>query len=262
MHDSGLAAAPRQADAKLFKMIALLVALLVSTGMAIGTPQRADAYYGDYYKIPYSDDLYVDLDYNVRVASFQEWSNDGFPQPILAPTEYVKYVGSASIYASSNLSGEIITKQLVFSEWQKAGFPNPGSGGYVGGTKYHKWDTGPEIFAKTPDGVIHKASYPDWASSGYPSPENRANQGYQKLSWSNSIAYMYAVAAGDGYPISYAEWQKAGMPTPQTVQRLPYDEFCKSPWSSTIYYHGPSEPYLQVTYSQWRAAGFPAPTTC
>lgn len=244
------------------RLSAIFIAVLLSVGFAVSPINSAEAYYGEaYYSVPYSGTLYNAYGSSAYPAEFNDWAADGYPQPIPARTEYVKYSWSASIYAVSYMSSATFTKQLAFSEWQRAGSPNPRTAGHVDGTSYHKWDTSGELFATSPDGITHKLTYPEWAASGFRSPEYLVNEGYQKLSWSNSIAYMYSVASGDGYPIGYAEWQKQGFPTPQSVQRFPNDEFCKYPWSSDIYYYGPSDSMV-VTYSQWRAAGFPAPTNC
>lgn len=253
---------PNQLGPTRRKIVALLGGFLLAVGALNVSPQHALAYQPEgYYSVPYSGTLYYSYADFYGPASFSRWQLDGFPAPYKAPTEYVKYSFSASIYAVSYLPGGTLTTQLGYADWQRAGFPSVKSAGHIDGTEYHSWGTSAEIFATAPDGVIHKMSFSEWVASGYKPATNRVNQGFQKLSWSGSIAKMYATAAGEGYPVTFGEWKKEDFPTPQTVNRFPNDEFCKYSWSSNIYYYGPSDAGT-VSYAQWRAAGFPAPTNC
>ncbi|MEC5178942.1 hypothetical protein [Arthrobacter sp. CG_A4] len=253
---------PNPLDAAKRTSIALLVGFLLAVGALSASPQQASANQPEgYYSVPYSGTLYYSQHNYYIAASYNLWQSDGFPAPYRAPTEYVRYSYSASIYAVSYFPGGTLTTQLGYADWQRAGSPSATIAGHVDGTEYHSWGTSAEIFATAPDGVIHKMNYSEWVASGYMPATNRANEGFQKLSWSGSVAKMYETAAGSGYPVSYAEWKKQDFPTPQTVTRFPNDEFCKYGWSSNIYYYGPSDAGA-VSYAQWRAAGFPTPTKC
>lgn len=231
---------------------------------ALSSPAHAAPTSG-FYSVPYSNTLYYHNDsaspYTFE-ASYKYWVSNGSPTPTPASTDFVKYPWSPTIYAVSYFDGGWVwSGPLAFEQWQKAGFPTPRNAGFIAGTIYNKWATSGEIFAKAPDNTIHKLSYSEWAGSGFQEPIFETNKGYQKLSWDNHIGYMYQLNTGGGYPISYTDWATAGFPTPQTVSRFPGDEFCQYPWSSAIYYYGPTW-YGQVTYSQWGAAGYPRPTSC
>lgn len=243
--------------------IALLLAFLVLPAMP--TPAQAAPATG-YYSVPYSDSIYYHNDSSgtayTRKIDYATWVAAGSPSPIPAATDFVKYRWSPTIYAVSYFDGGWLwSGPLAFEQWQKAGYPAPRNAGFIDGTRYHKWATSGEIFAWAPDNTTHKLSYSDWAASGFQEPEYRTNEGYQKLAWNGTIAKMFLVNTGDGFPISYSEWEREAFPTPQTVSRFPGDEFCQYPWSPDIFYYGPI--WLgQISYQQWAAAGYPRPTPC
>lgn len=219
-----------------------------------------------YYSVPYSNTLYYHSDGFgspfTFPASYTQYVQDGSPMPTPATTDFVKYPWSPTIYAVSYFDGGWVwSGPLAFQQWQKAGFPSPRIAGFIDGTSYFKWDTSGEIFAKAADNTTHKLSYGEWAASGFQEPTFNTNQGYQKLSWDGHIGYIFQINTGAGYPINYSDWATAGFPTPQTVTRFPGDQFCQYPWSSSIYYYGPTW-NGQVTFGQWGAAGYPPPTRC
>lgn len=233
--------------------------------IALSSPANAAPATG-YYSVPYSNTLYYHYEYGGSAgtyeASYNKWVGDGSPRPTPATTDFVKYPWSPTIYAVSYFDGGWVwSGPLAFEQWQKAGFPSPRNAGFIAGTEYHKWATSGEIFAKAPDNTTHRLSYSEWAASGFREPAFKTNAGYQKLSWDNRVGYMYQINTGDGYPVTYAEWAAAGFPTPQTVGRFPGDQFCQYPWTSSIYYYGPTW-NGQITYGQWGAAGYPRPTPC
>lgn len=218
-----------------------------------------------YYSVPYSHDLYYhyeSADYiTTYKASNAMWVSDGSPTPRSIATDFVKYPWSSTIYAVSYFDGGWVwSGPLAFEQWQRAGFPAPRNAGFIDGTTYVKWETSGEIFANAPDNTTHKLTYSEWAASGFKEPTYKTNQGYQKLTWSGHIGYMYQINTGDGYPINYSEWATAGFPTPQAVSRFPGDQFCQYV-TTAIYYYGPTWSG-QVTFSQWAAAGYPQPSRC
>ncbi len=159
------------------------------------------------------------------------------------------------------MPGATLTTQLGYANWQRVGFPQVRAAGHIDGTEYYSWGTSPEPFAAAPDGVIHRLTFAEWEASGFQPAESNPNEGFQKFSWSGSIARMDGTAAGEGCSVSFAEWQKEDFPSPQVVRRFPNDEFCMYAQSPDIYYFGPSASGA-ISYSQWRAAGSPPPTRC
>lgn len=247
---------------KNFLVSALTVILLTLGLLTTATPARAYQQTG-FYSVPYSGTLYYHSTPYTFPASYSTWQNSGFPKPIPAPTDYVRYPWAPAIYAVSYFEGGWLWTQLAYDQWQRAGFPNPRIAGYIEGTYYHKWDTGSDIFATSPDNVVHKLSYREWVDSGYRQPEYRTNQGFQKLSWSNTISQMWSLTTGGGYKLTYADWAAEGFPSPQLVARYPGDRFCTYSWrsSSIITYDGRFE-YRDINFNEWQAAGSPTPERC
>ena len=175
---------------------------------------------------------------------------------------YVKYAWAPSVYAVSFFDTAPESswgwRHLTFEEWQRAGAPTgQWNAGWIEGTELVKYSTSNEIIASL-DEVSHKLTYAEWAATGFRTPTSK-HEGYMKLTWDSSIAYMYE--PDDGYRISYQDWVDAGFPTPEQRRMLPGDEVCSSPYTSTLFYSGASYTGT-ISYDQWRAAGFPQPTRC
>ena len=227
----------------------------------VATAGPAQALAPGYYSVGYSSTLYKVFSGGHYAATYDQWTSDGNPAPQPVPTDYVKYAWSPAIYAVSYFDDSWQWQQLALEQWQRAGTPTPRLAGYIKGTEYAKFDTSSELFAKSPDGVIHKLTPAEWADSGYQDPAYQTNQGYQKLSWTPTIGEFYELNNGHGSAITGQEWAAADYPTPQVVQKFPGDEFCQYPGSAAIYYYGALEA-LTLTLSQWQAAGTPRPTAC
>ena len=192
---------------KNFLASALTVILLTLGLLTTATPAQAYQQTG-FYSVPYSGTLYYHSTPYTFPASYATWQNAGFPKPIPAPTDYVKYPWAPAIYAVSYFEG-------------------------------------------------------GWVDSGYRQPEYRTNQGFQKLSWSNTISQMWSLTTGGGYRLTYADWAAEGFPSPQLVARYPGDRFCTYSWrsSSIITYDGRFE-YRDINFNEWQAAGSPTPERC
>lgn len=178
-----------------------------------------------------------------------------------APTAYVKYPWSATVYGVTFWQTGADTWQwdeLTFPQYQKAHYPAVRNAGWILGSYYYQWSTSAELFVQGDDGVVHKLNYSEWADSGFQDFERLDNVGFQKLSWSAEIGGMNDIAGGQGAKLSYDEWAAESFPTPQVVQRFPGDQFYRSAGDPTVVYAGPLV-NRAVSYPEWAAAGFPAP---
>lgn len=197
-----------------------------------------------------------------RALSFDEWVAAGSPSPQAAPTSYVRYAWAPSIYAVTKWQSAPSSWQwepLTLAQWQRAGYPAPANTAFVPGSYVYKWGTSTDVLIEAPDGVNHRLTYAEWQAAGFPAPIQRSNEGFVKLSWTSSIAFMSNLAAGTGRPISYQVWSDEGFPTPQVVARFPGDSFVQYAGSPTIYYTGPTVSTRAITAAEWQAAGSPAP---
>ena len=217
---------------------------------------------GGYYQLGYSDAIYVVSGGSARQLSLDEWWAAGSPAPLPAPTEYVKYWWSSSIYAVTKWDAGAWSWQwdrLDLDQWRKAGSPSPADVAYVAGSYWYRWSTSDEIFVEAPDGVNHKLSYDEWAAAGFPSFVQRSNEGFVKLSWAAPIAMMWNVAGGGGGPIGFSSWQEQAFPTPLVANNLPGERFVQYVGDPGIYYSGPTIS-KKLTLAEWQAAGSPAPS--
>ena len=182
-----------------------------------------------------------------------------YQAPVPAPTDYVKYPWSSTVYAVTFWSGDStkwLWQALSLSQWQRAGSPAPRTAGWIAGSTYHRWATSDELFVRGADGVTHKLTYAEWQASGFRPYETRTNQGFQKLTWAADIAQMSSISAGQGKPITYPTWLGEGLPSPQQVRRFPGDEFSKDACRDAVMYAGPTMSRA-VTYQEYVAAGAP-----
>jgi len=217
---------------------------------------------GSLFRPGYSDVIYEVVDGVPRAITFAEWEAAGFPPAAPAPTSYLKYAWSPSIYAVTKWRAEQAGWQwdrLTFAQWDRAGRPTPSTtDSFLPGTGYFRWETAGEIFAVSADGFTHKLTGSEWAAAGSPAPQLRANEGYLKLSWAAPIYRMSNLAGTVGTQIGYDAWRAADFPTPRLVSRLPGDRFTQTAGSSAIFYSS-SLMSRQITYGEWLAAGSPAP---
>jgi len=249
------------------RALAALLALVTSGTLTLVTAAPATAQPDGFYSVPYSGTIYRhyhDDAYGFHYAiTYQEWLDAGRPSPRRVPTEFVKYPWSADIYAVSFFdtpSDQWEWKKLTFAEWSRAGKPVPRTAGWIEGSRYYQWATSSEIFVEL-DGQVHKLTFNQWKAAGSPSPYYQADQGFMKLTWDSSIAYMYSIGGGSGYRVNYAEWRAEGSPTPKVQRMLPGDYVCSFLGSDDLLYIGSSFTDW-LSYQQWKSAGFPAPTPC
>ena len=245
-------------------------ALLAAAGLASGPASAAPG--TTYYSVPFSPDLYVvdevgDEEAEVRVATYEEWSADGTPAPVAAPTTYKAYEWSPHVFAEIELGEYGYAEQLGYAQWLAGGAKTPTRNTLIVGTELVRWDTSPALVVFNPfersDSPLHNLTYGQWQRLGFAGPTYLRNEGFQKLTWAPSIALMSDIAAGAGEPLAFDEWAYFGFQTPQSVARFPNDSFCTTPGSPEVRYTGPAYPdSIVLSYEQWRAAGSPQPTAC
>ena len=241
------------------KRAALLLAVVLSALM-IDPP--ASALSDGWYSVPHSPQLYVHAHYGsgpgyTFYGDGTAWRNAGYPTPRPAPTAYVKYTWSSSIYGVTFWDDGWEWTRLSGQQWARAGYPSPYTAGWILGTDIYQFPTSPELFAEI-DGTVHKLTGAEWAAMEYRQPRMESD-GFMKLSWDSNIAMM--VTPTLGYPIDYSEWAAEGFPTPEVRAMLPGDSVCQFPGSPDLLYEGSSF-YGELTYAQWAAAGFPQPVPC
>lgn len=215
-----------------------------------------------YYLLEYADDIYAVERGVPRALNGAQWAALGYPKPVIAPTEYVRYPWSSTISAvtrwgddSRNWTWQVLSG----AAWARAGYPAPRNAGYIAGSTFYTWSTDPgAIFVDEAGGGSHQLTYAEWVAAGKPRPESRSNQGFQKLSWDAGIARMTDVSAGRGGPISGSQWRDAGYPAPQVVKRFPGDTVYWGADRREIWYAGPSV-NRPLSYAEWVALGSPMP---
>jgi peptidoglycan/xylan/chitin deacetylase (PgdA/CDA1 family) len=217
-----------------------------------------------YYVLAYSGTVYrvSGGGTSIRGITYDEWAAAGFPTPLPAPTDYVKYSWAATISAVTYFdpanSSSWLWQALDFASWQRAGAPAPRTVGYVGGSYFYQWGTSDQILVEEPGKVRHVLTPAEWQASGYQPFDRRSNEGFLKLSWTGTIARMSDLATGKGAPITFEQWREQAFPAPRIVSRVTGDQFYREYSSSTIWYAGPTE-NRPITFAEWQAAGMPAP---
>lgn len=241
----------------------IAAAIIAMAGAAVVAPAANAAIYSSgIFSVSYNGDLYnVTPDGYIEKLSYESWQAMNFPTPRPAATNFVKYSWSPTIYAVTffgDQRNEWVWSAITYSEWQRAGFPAARNAGWVQGTYFYKWGTNAELFAIAPDGAYKKLTFQDWTDAGRPAPVDRANEGFFKYSWNDTIIRMDNIAAGQGRGIGYAEWQREAFPTPQVVGRVPGDTVYQNYREQNIWYAGPAFNRV-LTGAEWRAMGSPAP---
>ncbi|PWD51043.1 hypothetical protein C8046_10680 [Serinibacter arcticus] len=223
-----------------------------------------------YYSTTYDDVLYRH-DHaaeapNTLVASFEEWAAAGFPAPLPAPVEYVKYPWDSDVYAVHYYGPEREDWVWVYLDgqrWAKAGYPTPRAAGWRAYSTFVKVASSDEIFVgdlySTP---WHKLTPGEWRDAGSPAPEVWATTGFYRYPWSSAIGHLTDTTTGEGYRLLYPEWLGYGSPTPKTVTHVIGEVVWKKPGSATLYLDSPiTGDGFRLTYEQWTALGRPAPVT-
>ncbi len=214
-----------------------------------------------YFVTKYDGTVWLVSSAEIRALSYEEWSAAGFPPPTPAPTDYVRYPWSSTISAVT-FFGEArerwVWRHVSFTEWSRAGFPTARIAGWIDGSVYYRWATSDQIFVQDVGGVRHALSYAEWRDSGFEPFETRANQGFVRLTWDSSIAFLSDVRAGQGGPIGYDRWRSEGFPQQATAPRFAGDQVWRVYGSPDIWYAGPTT-NRRVNAQEWAAMGRPAP---
>lgn len=215
-----------------------------------------------YVTTKYDSVIYAVTATKVTALTFAQWKAAGAPKPTPAMTTYYKYAWSGAILADTAFSNGKSKNgvHLTATQWSKAGRPSPRLE-WDRGLVYYQWAGSSEILVRVDylQKSVFRVTGPQWKASGYHSFSKRANQGYVKLSWDDSIAFLTDYANGAGRPITGAQWKAAGNPTPAVKARFPGDQVWQYTGSSTLYYSGPTVS-RSITFNEWRAMGFPRPT--
>ncbi len=214
-----------------------------------------------YFLTKYDGTIWAVTGTSVSALTFAQWQAAGAPTPRPAPTEYVKYAWSPTISAVTMFGTDKsrwVWKHVSAAEWKRAGNPKPRNAGWIEGSTYYQWAESKQIFVQDVGGKKHALTGAEWAASGYQPFEKRPNQGFVKLSWHPSIAYLTDYASGLGMPIDGARWTAEGNPAPVVKTRFPNDMVYQNYGSSAIYYSGPTVSKM-LTPAEWRAMGSPRP---
>lgn len=215
-----------------------------------------------YYVTQYDGTVWEVTRDSIAALTYGQWQSAGSPRPRPAPTDYVKYPWSSTVSAVTFFGPERerwIWKHVSFAEWSRAGKPSPRHAGWITGSTFYKWATSSQIFVQDVGGVKHALTAQEWAASGWAPFSTRTNQGFVRLSWDDSIAFLTDLSGGSGGgPISYAQWAAEGFPHPRVTARLPGDQVYRDSGSSTVYYAGPTV-HRAITYAEWSAMGQPSP---
>lgn len=189
--------------------------------------------------------------------SYATWVAENRPAPQQVTRfpgdQFTRTIGSDDV----RYSGPTMSKVITASQWAAAGSPAP-SLSLAPGSYVYQWATSDQVGVVDPSGGYHWMTPEEWRAVGSPTPQHRANEGFAKLSWSNEIARMTNLAAGQGSPVSDAAWAAENFPEPLQVTRFAGDAFYRNAGSSTIYYEGPTM-NRAISAAEWRAAGSPAP---
>lgn len=214
-----------------------------------------------YYVTRYDGTVWRVTDQSIQRLTYADWQAAGFPNPAPAPTDYVRYAWSSTISAVTffgQTRDRWVWHHVSLDEWGRAGFPAPRNAGWIQGSVFYQWGTSDQIFVQDVGGVRHALTYAEWQDSGFEPFERRSAQGFVKLTWDNSIAFLTNVQAGQGGPIGYDRWSSEGFPRPATAARFAGDQVWRNYGSPEIWYSGPTV-NRPINGSEWAAMGNPAP---
>ncbi len=105
----------------------------------------------EYYTTKYDGSVWAVTPATIAALSFAEWQALGFPTPLPAPTDYVKYPWSPTLYAVTFFGQEEsrwVWKELTFVDWQRAGTRAPRNAGWIKGSVYYQWAGTPELWVQ------------------------------------------------------------------------------------------------------------------
>ncbi len=205
--------------------------------------------------------LYYSSPGGEATVTLPEWKQAGSP-PIALPVRYVKYPWESTIYKEeATVSGQSESAAKVsamnFAAWSSDGYPIPESMAFVAGSAAYKYSNLGTIFLKSPLGVIHELTYPEWTSIPADS-RSFADVGvgrFVKNSWNGSI---YLIGTDNkGSNLTYDQWKNYGKPNPETSALIPGSTFVKLAGDTTLYYDSPAG-IVTATSVEYAAGGSPA----
>jgi len=249
----------------------LIAAVVVVGSAAVALPAHAATSAGHYYSVPYSADLFIDVDSpdgpTVVPATFDDWKQDGFPKPRPASMAYVKYTWDSTIFADATAGRVTFSAYLDYASWTKLGAPTPRTDRLAADSTVYQYRGSDELFVSA--GVAfadepgqHKLTFSEYRHLGYPAVVGPQEEPYRKLSWSDSIVGR-DLYTGEVARIDFATWTYLAQPTPQVVASFDGDRYCQAAGSPDVRYSGLAAPDgVTLTFGQWVAAGSPRPTTC
>lgn len=215
-----------------------------------------------YYVTKYDGTVWAVSASSITALTYAQWQSLGFPTPLQAPTDYVKYPWSSTISAVTIFGKDQsrwVWRHVSLTEWNRAGRPAPRAAGWIKDSVYYQWTGSNQIFVQDVGGVRHALTYAEWQASGFQPFTKRENQGFVKLSWDGSIAFLTDFSGGQGGPISYAQWRAEGFPQPTIAGRFPGDQLYRFNGEREVWYAGPTV-NRTISYAEWGATGYATPS--
>lgn len=230
------------------------------------------------YYVSYTGELWQVDSKNRRASaiSYAQWQQLGFPGYKPAPTDYVRYAWSNTLYAVTFFGpdrAQWLWAHMSFEEWSRAGRPAARSAGWIEGTHFYQWRTSPNVYVIDDGGTVHSLTWGEYVAAGQPAFA-RHEGGYYRLPWDSTGAVIFlpiwgdgdippqalSHAAGMGRPIYFHEWQALGQPAPQVVAHLPQETGNGGVVGSPGRLSYMSRAYMKnLTDAEYAAMGRPAP---
>lgn len=213
--------------------------------------------------------------------TYEEWAESGFEAYQPAPTDYVRYAWSGTLYAVTFFGPDReqwLWEHMTFEQWSRAGQPGARAAGWIEGTDFYQWASSPNLYVVDAGNVVHSLTWGEYQAAGQPRYD-RYDGGYFQLGWDKDRYIVFIAITGNASPeglppwafgvgraITGAEWDALGRPTPQTVDRHPrhtgqsgvvVETGSRVPPGSLMY---ESRAYRKrITNAEWVAMGSPQP---
>lgn len=115
------------------------------------------------YLTKYDGTIWTVSNWSATPITYPQWRDEyAFQAPVAAPTNYVRYTWSPTLYAVTFWPGSDSSQwtwhRLTYVEWQHAGSPNARAAGYITGSSYYQWSTGSDVFVQGEDGSLRNMS--------------------------------------------------------------------------------------------------------
>ncbi|MCI9887691.1 ExeM/NucH family extracellular endonuclease [Micrococcales bacterium 31B] len=231
----------------------------VIVGLAADTPPVEPPATPDVFSVPFSQDLFITDNGQVRAITFEEWQQYGYPAPEASKVAYVKYPWSPNVYAIISAEGNADAahsevRLLSGAEWAAAKFPTPTVAGWIPGSRVTRNTDSDELFL-TFYGQTHKLTFAEWQRAGYPA-FSASGVKFSRAVWSDAV---FRTVGSTTRRVTFGEWVTAGGPTPVPRDRVAADAFTKPRTSDDITWKFADHSEV-LTFEQWARAGFPSPT--